>query len=46
MNMEDLGYFLYMESQDLDKDSKESEEKINLELNPFFDTEKATQEPK
>lgn len=47
MNMEELGYILYMESQKLqnkDYDKLTENEKVNLKLNPFFDDEITTKD--
>lgn len=45
MDMEELGYFLYMESKDLQNKSYEDVkeyEKVNLELNPFLECDLPT----
>lgn len=45
MNMEELGYILYMESEDLKSKTYEDlteSEKVNLKLNPFLDEELTT----
>lgn len=47
MNLEELGYILYMESQDLKNKSYEDlteDQKLNLELNPLLDVERATKD--
>lgn len=47
MNMEELGYILYMESQDLKNNDYEDlteDQKLNLELNPLLDVERATKD--
>ena len=39
MNTEELGYYLFMDSEELKRKEQEeglTEEKVNLELNPFF----------
>ena len=44
MNTEELGYYLFMDSEELKRKEKEEglteEEKVNLELNPFFMAER------
>lgn len=47
MNMEELGYILYMENEDLKSKSYEDiteSEKVNLKLNPFLDGELTTKD--
>lgn len=48
MNTEELGYYLFMDSEELKRKEKEEglteEEKVNLELNPFFMVERPTKE--
>lgn len=43
MNVEELGYYLFMQNEEAkEKEELTEEEKVNLELNPFFVAEKAT----
>ena len=43
MNVEELGYYLFMQNEEAkEKEELTEEEKVNLELNPFFIAEKAT----
>ena len=48
MNTEELGYYLFMDSEELKRKEKEEglteEEKVNLELNPFFMVERPTKD--
>lgn len=47
MDIEKLGYVLYMESKDLQNKPYEEltqDEKVNLELNPFLDEEIPTKD--
>ena len=48
MNTEDLGYYLFMDNEELNiKDQEEEikeERKVNLELNPFFMRKSPTQD--
>lgn len=50
MNTEELGYYLFMDSEDLKKKEKDEgltkEEKVNLEINPFFVAESPTKDGK
>ena len=43
MNTEELGYYMFMDSEELKRKEKE-EEKVNLELNPFFVAERPTKD--
>ena len=48
MNTEELGYYLFVDSEELKRKEKEEglteEEKVNLELNPFFVAERLTKD--
>ena len=47
MGYDELSYFLYMESEELKNKPYEElteEEKVNLELNPFLEEERATKD--
>ena len=48
MNTEELGYYLFMDSEELKRKEKEEglteEEKVNLELNLFFMVERPTKD--
>lgn len=47
MNMEEIGYFLYMESENIKEKSYNEltkEEKVNLELNPYMESATPTQD--
>ena len=48
MNTEELGYYLFMDSEELKRKEKEEglteEEKVNLEINPFFVAERPTKD--
>ena len=48
MNTEELGYYLFMDSEELKRKENEEglteEEKVNLELNPFFMVERPTKD--
>lgn len=48
MNTEELGYYLFMDSEELKRKEKEEwlteEEKVNLKLNPFFMAERPTKD--
>ena len=48
MNTEELGYYLFMDSEELKRKEKEEglteEEKVNLEINPFFVAERRTKD--
>ena len=50
MNLQELGYYLFAESEEIKEKSKENqlteEEKVNLEVNPYLVSERATQKPK
>lgn len=47
MNAEELGYYLFMEKEELKrKEQREGltdDEKVNLETNPLYERERATQ---
>lgn len=46
MNMEDLGYFLFMQSEEIKRKKIEDlteSEKVNLELNPYMESVGTTQ---
>ena len=48
MNTEELGYYLFADSEELKRKEKEErlteEEKVNLELNPFFMAQRPTKD--
>ena len=48
MNTEELGYYLFVDSEELKRKGKEEglteEEKVNLELNPFFVAKRPTKD--
>ena len=48
MNTEELGYYLFMDSEELKRKEKEEglteEEKVNLEINLFFVAERPTKD--
>lgn len=50
MNTEELGYYLFMNSEELkrkgQKEELTEEEKVNLEINPFFMADKTTKDRK
>ena len=43
MNVEELGYYLFMQNEEAkEKEELTEKEKVYIELNPFFVAEKAT----
>ena len=48
ITVDELGYYMFMDSEELKRKEKEEglteEEKVNLELNPFFVAERPTKD--